>query len=78
MEELRKYRENAYYDIEDVVEKLIQMSNLEAYKNLYNGLRNDLKSALYDLEAMAQNEYNADYYRTLYNILLVIAGMECF
>lgn len=29
----------------------------------------DLEDALYDLLAIAQNEYNKDCYRTMYNIL---------
>jgi hypothetical protein len=30
---------------------------------------NDLQEALYYLKACAQNEYNSDYFRTLWNIL---------
>lgn len=34
MEELKQYRENSYYDIEDVAEQLIELSNLERSEEL--------------------------------------------
>ena len=73
-EELKKFRENNYYDIEDVAEKMIQLSNLKPSAEL----KNELENALYHLKATAQNEYNSDYFRVFYNVLLVITGNECF
>lgn len=74
MEELKQYRENSYYNIEDVAEKLIELSNLDASEEL----KTEVDNALFNLKAMAQNPYNKDYYRVLYNILLVITGIEVF
>ncbi len=74
MEELKQYRENSYYDIEDITEQLIQLSNLESSEEL----KTELKNALYWIRSAAQNEYNNDYFRVLYNVLLIITGMEVF
>ena len=56
MEELKQYRENSYYDIEDVAEQLIELSNLERSEEL----KQELKNGLDLLQAMAQKEYNKD------------------
>lgn len=72
MEELKQYRENSYYDIEDVAEQLIELSNLEPSEEL----KQELEDGLDLLQAMAQNEYNKDCFRVLYNVLLVITGNE--
>lgn len=77
LEELKKFRENSYYNPEDIAEKMIQLSNLESNQEI-EGLQAELENALYQIKAIAQNEYNADYYRVFYNTLLVIAGMEYF
>lgn len=72
MEELKQYRENSYYDIEDVAEQLIELSNLERSEEL----KQELEDGLCLLQVMAQKEYNKDCFRVLYNVLLVIAGNE--
>lgn len=74
MEELKRYPENCYYDISDITEQLIQLSNLE----LSEELKTELENALYWIRSAAQNEYNNDFFRVLYNVLLVITGMETF
>lgn len=74
MEELRKYIENNYYYPCDVADKLIELSNLELSKEL----RQELENAIYWLKSAAQNKYDKDYFRVLYNVLLVITGMEVF
>lgn len=74
MEELKQYRENSYYNIEDIAEQLIKLSNLD----MPEGLKEELETALYNLKAMAENKYNNDYFRVLYNVLLVITGNETF
>lgn len=74
MNELRKYCENSYYDTSEIAEKLIELSNLE----LSEELREELENAMYWLKLAARNKYNNDYFRVLYNVLLVITGMEVF
>lgn len=74
MEKLKQYRENSYYDIEDIAEQLIELSNLESSGKL----KTELENALYWLMSAAQNKYDNDYFRVLYNVLLVITGMEVF
>ena len=74
MDELRKYCENSYYDTNEIAEKLIELSNLE----LSEELNVELENALYWLKLAARNKYNPDYFRVLYNVLLVITGMEVF
>jgi hypothetical protein len=39
-------------------------------------VKEDLENALYCIDAMAQNEYNKDYWRTLYNVLIAISECE--
>lgn len=74
MEELKQYKENSYYNIEDIAEQLIELSNLDMSEDL----KEELETALYNLKAMAQNKYNNDCFRVLYNVLLVITGNETF
>jgi hypothetical protein len=72
LEELKQYKENSYYDIEDIAEQLIELSNLERSEEL----KQELEDGLDLLQTMAQKEYNKDCFRVLYNVLLVIAGNE--
>ncbi len=74
MEELKQYNENSCYNTEDIVEQLIELSNLDMSEDL----KEELETALYNLKAMAQNKYNKDCFRVLYNVLLVITGNETF
>lgn len=74
MEELKRYPENCYYDISDIAEQLIELSNLE----LSEDLKKELRAGLEHLNEMAAKEYNKDCFRVLYNVLLVITGMEVF
>lgn len=74
MEELKQYKENSYYNTEDIAEQLIELSNLDMSEDL----KEELETALYNLKAMAQNKYNNDCFRVLYNVLLVIIGNETF
>ena len=39
-------------------------------------LGEELLNALYQVKATAQNPYNSDYWRVLYNVLLAITGLE--
>lgn len=74
MEELKQYKENSYYNTEDIAEQLIELSNLDMSEDL----KEEFETALYNLKAMAQNKYNNDCFRVLYNVLLVITGNETF
>lgn len=74
LEELKQYKENYYYSVEDIAEQLIELSNLDMPEDL----KEELKAALYYLKAVAENKYNNDYFRVLYNVLLVITGNETF
>lgn len=56
-----------YYDCKEIATVLSQLTSgnnttdVETVK--------DLIEVLYNLEAIANNEYNADYYRTFWNVL---------
>ena len=68
LENLKKYNEASY----DIAEKLIELANMEDDGKLGEELLN----ALYQVKATAQNPYNSDYWRVLYNVLLAITGLE--
>lgn len=76
MDELRKYIEAAGYDSGDIVEKLIELSNLRSNVEDPDTLYKDVEEALYQINAIAQNPYNKDFYRVLYNVLLAITGLD--
>lgn len=69
---LRQYQENPYYNDSDIAEKLIELSNLE----LTNDIKIELENAINYLSMVARNKYNDDQFRVLYNVLLVITGLE--
>lgn len=73
MEEMMCFHHTAYYDCDDIAEKLLELAGLDDAEGELNG---ELLDALYQLKAIAANQYNSDYYRVLYNVLLKIAGME--
>lgn len=68
---MRKCNESAYYDCTDIAEKLIALSGTEDGEMV-----EELTDAIYQLKAMAENPYNEDCWRILYNVLLNIAGTE--
>ena len=76
MDELRKYNEAAGYDSGDISEKLIELSNLRPNAEDPDALYKDVEEALYQINAIAQNPYNKDFYRVLYNVLLAITGLD--
>lgn len=60
------------YSIEELTEKLMEYSkdmDAQDYKEEHEKIKNDIENALYNLKAIAQNEYNQDYWRTFWNIL---------
>ena len=71
IEELKQYKDNYYDDIESVAEKLQEQTD-----NSGEEIKEELTEALYQIKAMAQNDYNYDYWRVLYNILLQYAEMQ--
>ena len=76
MDELRKYNEAAGYDSGDIAVKLIELSNLRPNAEDPDALYKDVEEALYQINAIAQNPYNTDFYRVLYNVLLAITGLD--
>jgi len=66
MEELKVYH-NHYYDSPSSIAEALQKI-AEAPEEARDGLTD----ALYFLQAAAQNEYNPDYFRILYNVLQII------
>ena len=63
-----------------IIEKSPQEIALALYENIKDmdymdyedeeeQIKADIENAIYHLKAIAQNEYNADYFRTFYNIL---------
>lgn len=67
MREMKIYNDASWNDCDDIARKIRELSNaptesIEA-----------LTDAIYQLKAMAQNEYNNDYWRVLYNALDMIA-----
>lgn len=74
VEQVRQFNRPWEYDCCDIAEKLVELSNLPDDGQL----KNELTDALYYLKAVAENPYNSDYHRVLFNVLLVITGFECF
>ena len=57
---------------EEVAEKLYELAkdmDYMDYEDEEEQIKADIENAIYHLKAIAQNEYNADYFRTFYNIL---------
>ena len=58
--------------IEEIADKLYEMAkdmDYMDYEEEEEQIKADIENALYNLKAIAQNEYNFDYYKTLWNIL---------
>lgn len=66
MEDLKIYH-RSYYDTDDITSALLAISGAP------NESREELENAVYYLKAAAQNEYNNDSFRVIYNIMLMIA-----
>lgn len=71
MKKLRKYNESSYYGNEDITEKLLNIAEIKDEE-----IKEELTEAIYQLKAMAENPYNSDYWRILYNVLLKITEMD--
>ena len=55
------------YDCEDIATVLCELSSGDGTVNM--ATMKEVEEALYQLQAVAENEYNADYYRTFWNVL---------
>lgn len=68
--DMRKYLRSgseAWYPVE-IAESLLR-SSMDLTDEEFKSLRSALEDALYQLMAMAQNEYNHDFWRVLWNVL---------
>ena len=73
LENLKQFHHASYYDCNDIAERLLELAGLD---DSDGELGKELLDALYYVKAAAQNPYNCDYYRILYNVLLTIAEKE--
>lgn len=58
--------------VQEIANKLYELSkdmDYIDYEEEKGQILNDLENAIYYIKSVAQNEYNADYFRTFYNIL---------
>ena len=58
--------------IEEIANTLYELSkdmDFMDYEEEKEQIKSDIENTLYYLKAIAQNEYNADYFRTFWNIL---------
>ena len=61
-----------YESVEEVANKLYELAKDMDYMDYEDEKEQeiaDIENALYYLKALAQNEYNADYFRTFWNLL---------
>ena len=58
---------------EDITEKLMPLAYLDITDEENEIARDQMTDALYHLDAICQNRYNDDKFRTLYNVLAHIA-----
>ena len=65
-------RMEKYYDCEDMAIVLCELSSGDDTVNVET--MKEVEEALYQLQAVAENEYNADYYRTFWNVLQKITN----
>lgn len=62
-----KQYNTSYYDSNDITNALLTISGAP------DEIREELENAVYYLQAAAQNSYNHDYFRVIYNTMLMIA-----
>ena len=67
MEKFKKYNESSYYNSEDITEKLLNIAEIKDEE-----IKEELTEAICQLKAIAENPYNSDRWRILYNVLLNI------
>ena len=62
---------NYYYDSKEVATVLCELASKKDTETI-----KDVEEALYQLKAISENEYNADYYRTFWNVLQKITEIN--
>lgn len=67
MEGQKKMEIKTYYDAKKISKVLCILSSGDG--KIDDKIKTDIEQAIYQLQAIASNEYNADYYRTLWNVL---------
>ena len=68
-QEYATFNENTAYDTFDITTALLGLIEEKDEK-----IEHALAEAIFDIEQIAKNEYNFDYWRVLYNVLVEIAG----
>lgn len=71
---MKEYRYINNYEItpDEIAKTLVKLADFGNDIESENQAATDLENALYYLDAIAQNEYNNDYFRTFYNVLAKI------
>ena len=62
-------QEKSIEEITDTLYELSKDMDYMDYEEEKEQVKSDIENALYYLKAIVQNEYNADYFRTFWNIL---------
>ena len=70
MEEMKTFNNASWNDCDDIAQKIRELSNTPAESI------GALTDAMCQLKAMAQNEYNNDCWRVLYNALDMIVDIS--
>lgn len=68
-ENIELLQEKSPQEIADKLYELAKDMDYMDYEEEKEEVKADIENALYYLKAIAQNEYNADYFRTFWNIL---------
>ena len=65
-----------YNHPQEIAESLYKINTLYGESESKPESLEELESALYDLQSMASNEYNSEYWRTLYKALSALVETE--
>lgn len=63
---------------DDIANALVKLVDFGNDTESENQAKDHLTDALYYLDAICQNKYNSDYFRTFYNVLATIADKSAF
>ena len=66
---------NYYYDSKEVATVLCELASKKDTEKDTETIK-DVEEALYQLKAISENEYNADYYRTFWDVLQKITEIN--
>ena len=67
MENLKQYKNHYGVDSQEISQTLVNLAGIPAEYTP------ELENAIYYIQAAAQNSYNADYFKILFNTLAIIA-----